>query len=384
MHRNKIFYFLLAGIAVGILAYTGRVQGFDLETYGLREGNLISAVGSDDPDIYIVNEYGYKRLFINPAIFGFYGHLGGFENVKNIPPATRDIFPTSGLFRNCESNDPKIYALEVIGEDLGYLHWLNVSGAQAVFDDPNFFKKVFCINTNEFSWYLSGSDYTSITQTPTYSRTGLKVDLKVNGSDAPAPVSWNSTFIASWTSSEAVRCAGLEYLAPADAINPENLSLAGSATAYARATIQVPQTDIAVHIICYDSQGQYTEDFISLPIIPASLPSLTIVSPATTAVVAQGNSQEIRWESRNLSSRLNIVLQKPISGNIHGGEYWYIAKNIPNTGAYLWNTGDVLSGDATKETLSRQPGVGSYYVFISNDEESVFFGGDKEITIVAP
>src|SRR3990167_5207257 len=48
--------------------------------YGLTEGNVISAAGSDDPDVYIVNELGYKRLFLNPVIFGFYGHLGGFEN----------------------------------------------------------------------------------------------------------------------------------------------------------------------------------------------------------------------------------------------------------------------------------------------------------------
>src|SRR3989344_498840 len=45
--------------------------------YGLKEGNTISASGSDDPDVYIVNEQGYKRLFLNPVIFSFYGHLGG-------------------------------------------------------------------------------------------------------------------------------------------------------------------------------------------------------------------------------------------------------------------------------------------------------------------
>jgi len=138
--------------------------------YGLKEGDTISAAGSDDPDVYIVNEHGYKRLFLNPVIFGFYGHLGGFAKVKKVSPATRDAFPTSGLFRNCETNDPKVYGVETTGEDTGVLHWVNTTGEQAVADDPNFFKKVFCINNNEFNWYSKGSDYTSVNQVPSYAR----------------------------------------------------------------------------------------------------------------------------------------------------------------------------------------------------------------------
>lgn len=138
--------------------------------YGLTEGNTISAAGSDDPDIYIVNEQGYKRLFLNPVIFNFYGHLGGFAAVKNVSTTARDAFPTSGLFRNCETNDQKVYGVETTGEDVGMLHWVNTSGAQAVMDDANFFKKVFCINNNEFNWYPKGSDYTSVNQVPNYVR----------------------------------------------------------------------------------------------------------------------------------------------------------------------------------------------------------------------
>ena len=138
--------------------------------YGLTEGNVISAAGSDDPDVYIVNEMGYKRLFLNPAIFNFYGHLGGFAAVKNVSATTRDAFGTSGLFRNCETNDPKVYGVETTGEDTGMLHWVNTTGAQAVADDANFFSKVFCINNNEFNWYAKGSDYTSVSQVPNYTR----------------------------------------------------------------------------------------------------------------------------------------------------------------------------------------------------------------------
>jgi len=160
------------------LVETPASRGFiTLAALDLKEGDTLSAAGSDlpageagDPDIYIANEWGYKRLFLNPVIFGFYGHLGGFSAVKNTSSTTRDTLVTSGLFRNCETNDPKVYGVETTGEDTGILHWVNTTGDQAVADDPEFFKKVFCINTSEFNWYSKGSIYTSVNQVPTYSR----------------------------------------------------------------------------------------------------------------------------------------------------------------------------------------------------------------------
>ncbi|OGN00810.1 MAG: hypothetical protein A3I26_00690 [Candidatus Yanofskybacteria bacterium RIFCSPLOWO2_02_FULL_43_10] len=136
--------------------------------YGLKEGDTISAAGSDDPDVYIVNDWGYKRLFLNPQIFNLYGHLGGFSAVKNVSPATRDAFGTSGLFR--VDGTEKVYGIESTGEDTSVLHWVNTSGAQAVADDANFFKKVFVINQAEFNLYTLGSNYTSVNQVPSYSR----------------------------------------------------------------------------------------------------------------------------------------------------------------------------------------------------------------------
>ena len=150
---------------------TPALLGFTtLAAVGLSEGDTVSAVNSTDPDIYIVNSWGYKRLFLNPVIFGFYGHLGGFTKVKTIVSSTRDVLVTSGLFRNCETDDPKVYGVEVMGEDSGILHWIDTSGDQAVADDPDFFKKVFCVNSDEFNWYSKGSDYTSVNQVPSYSR----------------------------------------------------------------------------------------------------------------------------------------------------------------------------------------------------------------------
>ncbi len=154
-----------------IIGSTPVSRGFvSLVALSLQEGDVVSAVGSDDPDVYIVNSWGYKRLFLNPAIFKFYGHLGGFAKIKNTPSLTRDTFVTSGLFRNCETNDKKVYGVETTGEDSGLLHWVNTTGEQAVADDPEFFKKVFCINSKEFSWYKQGTPYTSVKQIPAYSR----------------------------------------------------------------------------------------------------------------------------------------------------------------------------------------------------------------------
>lgn len=155
--------------------------------YGLTEGNTISATGSNDPDIYIVNELGYKRLFLNPVIFSFYGHLGGFAKVKSVSSAARDAFPTTQLFRNCETNAQAVYAVEVTGEDTATLHHVAMTGAQAVAEDANFFKKVFCVNNNEATWYSMGSAYTSLSQIPPYVRdttptpsVGLSVSLASN------------------------------------------------------------------------------------------------------------------------------------------------------------------------------------------------------------
>lgn len=138
--------------------------------FGLHEGDLVSAANSNDPDIYIINQNGFKRLFLNPVIFGFYGHLGGFQNVKTISPSTRDAFRTSLYFKNCENNDPRVYAVQVTGEDTGVLHWLNITQEQALQQDPYFIQKIFCINNNEYAWYPKGIDYTSLSQVPPYQR----------------------------------------------------------------------------------------------------------------------------------------------------------------------------------------------------------------------
>ena len=189
----------LVGVVAAPSAYAAKPSD-----YGLTEGNTISAAGSDDPDIYIVNDPGYKRLFLNPVIFGFYGHLGGFPAVKTVTSTVRDAFPTSGLFR--VDGDTKVYGVETTGEDTGILHWVNTSGAQAVADDPNFFNKVFVINQNEFNWYAKGADYTSVNQVPNY--------VRGSGSPSVTPGAVTASLSSSNPSATTVttNAQGVEYI----------------------------------------------------------------------------------------------------------------------------------------------------------------------------
>ncbi|MBI2676584.1 MAG: peptidoglycan-binding protein [Candidatus Yanofskybacteria bacterium] len=162
-----LIFVFLAVLILGLSKFSYASKPSD---YGLKEGDLISAIFSDDPDVYIINEHGYKRLFLNPEIFKFYTHLGGFANIKLVTPEVRDAFPVVGLFRNCEKNDPKVYGFQSDNEDSGELRWVNTSGDQAVQDDPSFFKKVFCINDKEFKWYKRGQELKSVKEVPQYHR----------------------------------------------------------------------------------------------------------------------------------------------------------------------------------------------------------------------
>jgi hypothetical protein len=128
------------------------------EDYGLKEGDLIRAQG--DFDIFIINQYGYKRLFLNPTIFNMYGHLtGGWKAVKTVTPQVRDAFVTSDYYRYVDS--PKVYYLEVTGGDTGMLHWVNMT-SESFLSQGGKPESVFIINKSEFNWYPKGTDKASL------------------------------------------------------------------------------------------------------------------------------------------------------------------------------------------------------------------------------
>lgn len=149
---KKIGLVLFTVVLFGLGA--GTAAAVSPSNFGLHEGDLISATG--DNDIFIINEYGYKRLFLNPAIFNMYGHLGGWANVKTVSPATRDAFITSPYYR--ADGDTKVYKLEQTGEDTGILRWVNVT--QEEFLANANVNQIFTINALESNWYSRGADFT--------------------------------------------------------------------------------------------------------------------------------------------------------------------------------------------------------------------------------
>lgn len=167
MKKSLLFVAIALAIGSFFLLNSNQVNAVSPSDFGLKEGDVISAEG--DPDVYIINDWGYKRLFVNPEIFNLYGHLG-WNKIKKVSVETRDAFGTSGLFRNCEANEEKVYGLDVINEDTADLRWVNTTGDKAVQDDSDFFKKVFCINNREVKLYGVGVQYTSINQIRNYTR----------------------------------------------------------------------------------------------------------------------------------------------------------------------------------------------------------------------
>ena len=135
-----IVLFALLSLSVAVSAH-GEASP---EDFGLTEGALIRSSSAADPDIYIVSATGYKRLILSPTIFSIYGHLR-WDQVVEVGSGVRDAYQTSAFFRNCETGDPKVYALEVTSDDIAELHWINVSAEDAVLQDDDFFKKVFCM-----------------------------------------------------------------------------------------------------------------------------------------------------------------------------------------------------------------------------------------------
>ena len=124
-----------------------------LEALGLTEGDFIRARG--DNDIYVINNFGYKRLILTPGICLMYGHLqsrGCFDATKEVSPEVRDAFITSWYATDGENHDGIVYRLDQTGDDAGRL--VVVASTPKLFSQDDFEKKVFLINTSEKNFFL--------------------------------------------------------------------------------------------------------------------------------------------------------------------------------------------------------------------------------------
>src|SRR3989344_3598345 len=280
--------------------------------YGLKEGDVVSAVGSSDPDIYIVNDWGYKRLFLNPVIFNFYGHIG-WDKVKSVAASTRDAFGTSGLFR--KDGDEKVYGVEVTGEDTGTLHWVNMSGAAAVAEDANFFKKVFVINDNEFNWYSkSAVDYTALSQIPVYTRGGATPTPTPTG---PLSVSLAPDNTAGQTITQ--NAVGVNFL-------KIRFSGTGTVNSVTLKRLGAGETDDFSNVYVYDGAKRLTSGksfssatgevtFINLGIAVSGTKDITIVADMSGSVLNEaGNVNYLQLTTVDAGSGVSVS-GLPVSGN---------------------------------------------------------------------
>ncbi len=143
--------------------------------FGLQEGNRITSYQNDgNPDINVVNDNfmrAYSRNFISPAVCLLYGSQYGAggcfaAGLKQVTAAVKNAFPLSCYFTNGNTNDGKVYYLEVTGQDSGTLHWVNMEPDTVRATDADFFLKVFKINNLEQAFYAMGAPYTSMSQVP--------------------------------------------------------------------------------------------------------------------------------------------------------------------------------------------------------------------------
>ncbi|KKT80696.1 MAG: hypothetical protein UW79_C0037G0004 [Candidatus Yanofskybacteria bacterium GW2011_GWA2_44_9] len=322
---------LLAFIVGSKLVFASKPSDF-----GLKDGDLISAIFSDDPDVYIINEQGYKRLFLNPEIFKFYGHLGGFANVKLVTPEIRDSFPTSGFFRNCEDNDQRVYGTSVDSEDAGRLHWINKSGDQAVQEDPDFFKKVFCINRREFNWYPRGEEFRALKEIPQYNRSVEADNPVICHHPSEDPQTFQTIRVAPESLDTHFQHGDTKGACPAVSISTPTPTLTPTPTPTpipSNTPIYTP-TPTPTPVIQYSPTPTPT---------PTSVPVETILSTVTLASPNGGECMAgifpITWSSSLGSEVANWRLNYSLD---NGSTWWYVMY-VHNFAArsYNWASGDV-------------------------------------------
>ncbi|TSC74853.1 MAG: Uncharacterized protein G01um101444_144 [Parcubacteria group bacterium Gr01-1014_44] len=350
----------LSGLMYFFANYAGAVAPSD---YSLKEGDTVSATGSDDPDVYIVNDAGYKRLFLNPAIFSLYGHLGGFASVKSVSPATRDAFVTSGLFR--VDGDEKVYGLETTGEDTAVLRWVNTTGAQAVTDDPNFFKKVFVINAAEKALYSTGTDFTSVSQVPAYTRGG---SVAVTPTPVAGPISVALAPGNPASRTITVNATGVEFLRV-------NFSGTGTVNTMTLKRLGAGETDDFGNVYVYDGAKRLT----SGKSFSSSSGELTFL-----VNVAVSGSKELSivsdMASTNTAANINYLqlLGATATGSVTVSGTPLNGNNFTTAGANSGTITVAKSGSLSDVTVGQKQGLLSEFKYTASTEG----GTVKRITMI--
>ncbi|MEA2112852.1 MAG: Ser-Thr-rich GPI-anchored membrane family protein, partial [Patescibacteria group bacterium] len=189
----------------------------------------------------------------------------------------------------------------------------------------------------------------------------LSVDLKINSSDNPSAVKFNSEFTASWTSTRAVSCSNsTSHHVPLKEgslwTDLDTLPTSGSKILYARDIYFDPiftvQTNLELSIRCENSSGGYVTDSVSLPVNP-NINQFAINFPVGGANLVKGRTYNILWEgvepevtsysiyltggSLGSTNRLLLGTANPLSGSfswivpptIEAGSNYQIQIDVP-------------------------------------------------------
>lgn len=374
------------------------------EEVSLKEGDLISSYSYDgDPDIFIINEHGYKRLFLNPAIFGFYGHLT-FAKVIQVPPSIKDEFKTSSFYRNCEANDPRVHALNVSGEDEGALHHVDITAQAALNEDADFPRKIFCVNTREFGWYRKSFSYDSLARVILYHRakTPFVTVTSPNGGEV-----WTkgTTQVITWLSPPRDTRAGLTDLVDISLfrwiepcrVQPCANSILPRVTGYrivkstpndgafewslaaSLENADIPEGRYFMQICLADMRLCDTSDK-PFSIINADSPSLVVLTPNGGETWERGTTQDITWRSSS-SGNVHIYLLRwhapcvlgPCPLIVFPNVLYLLARDMPNQGKFSWTVGKDLRGNTIPS--------GQYLVRVTDARSGVFDQSDAPFTL---
>jgi len=382
---NKILFVLSCAV---LLFFAFIHQNVALaDTIKLNEGELISSYAYDgDPDIFIINEYGYKRLFLNPVIFGFYGHLG-YAKVRQVEPSLKDEFKTASFYRNCEQSDPRVYALEVNGEDEGEVRHINMRADEVISQDGDFAHKVFCINKKELNWYRKASVITSLEAVKSYIRV-LRPSIIVktpNGGEvwqkgstqtitwmhvsplnypelfAPDKASTVDIFLLNWiTPCRFLPCpldAGAAFWRPSYHLAAGLLDTGSFSWLVAKNldNREVPDGNYVVQV-CQTGITECDTSNAPFTVSSSLATSLIVLSPNGGEEWQRDEQKTIRWQGG--SSPVDIALvswyppctaQCPL---MYRPDVLYIlAQNVSNSGSFSWHVGKDVHGNSIPNGL---------------------------------
>ncbi|MFH1178286.1 MAG: peptidoglycan-binding domain-containing protein, partial [bacterium] len=172
-----------------------------------------------------------------------------------------------------------------------------------------------------YVYYDDSDNYFTITNStiPTPAPTTLSVDLKVNGSDSPSAIPYDSTFAASWTSTGAINCSASGHYVPVSDgglwTDLSNLPTSGSKTLTARHNTYGYITPLQLTVQCINGNNASISDTVYVPVTQNLAPIITVLSPNGGEVWQKGpTNYPVTWKWTSSIAKFNMYLINPNTG----------------------------------------------------------------------